>query len=213
MTLRSISDHPEKDFGGRTILFVGDLLQLLRPIKVEVDLDVVGIVESINGPVRFPIGRECLDIEENELSGVSSSLEPEIEATSDDGIETHDFTTHSSDAEYDEDSDGPVGADRSEAPADHPSAQSSVLGFDVYGRSIVPSRVLLRAAINACIADFANVMLARFPLHDLMRACHVDQILLTRLLLLWKSKKDSGSVPPEPLSDEDQLIIGGGLLI
>jgi hypothetical protein len=139
-------------------------------------------------------------------------VEPEIEATSDDGIETHDFTMDSSDEEYHEASDGPVGADRSEALADHPSAQSSVLAFDVYGASIVGSKVLLRAAMNACMANFSNVMLARFPLHDLMRACHVDRILLTRLLLLWKSKRDIRSVPPERLSDEDQLIIGGGLL-
>jgi hypothetical protein len=33
------------------------------PIKVEVDLDVVAIVESMSGPVRCPIGRECLEIE------------------------------------------------------------------------------------------------------------------------------------------------------
>jgi hypothetical protein len=181
------------------------------PIKVEVDLDVMEIVESMSGAVQFPIGCECLHIEK-ELSGPSSSLEAKIEATSDDGIETPDFTMQSSDAEYHEDSDRAVGADGSEAPADHPSAQSSVLGFDVYGASIVPSRVLLRAAINACIANFSNVMLARFPQHDLMRACHVDQTLLIRLLLLRKSKKDIRSVPSEPLSDDDQLIIGGGLL-
>jgi hypothetical protein len=55
----------------------------------------------MSGPVRFPIVRECLEIEK-ELSGPSSSLETKIEATNDDGIETHDFTMQSSDAESSE---------------------------------------------------------------------------------------------------------------
>jgi hypothetical protein len=40
----------------------------------------------------------------------------------------------------------------------------------------------------------------------------VDQTVLIKPLLLWKSKRDIHSVPPGPLSDKDQLIIGRGLL-
>jgi hypothetical protein len=63
------------------------------PIKVEGGVDVVTIVESMSGPLRFPIGRECLEMG-TEFPGPSSSLEAKIEATSDDGIETCEFTMH-----------------------------------------------------------------------------------------------------------------------